>query len=142
MENKVREGQAFFLPMVPPTKTAQEKRWKCVKGKPVGYMPEELKAAYVKIRDAAAAYKPEVRWDGPLMLLVQWCFPADEKHPRGSWRTSKPDTDNLQKMLKDALTEAGFWVDDCLVVNETVQKFYLDTPGIYVRIERCEEDDL
>ena len=138
MENDTNEILRFFLPMNPPTKTAQQKRWKCVNGKPIAYQSAELKAAYMKLRDGVARFKPEEKIRDSIQLLVQWGFPADKKHPAGSWRKGKPDTDNLQKMLKDALTEAGFWEDDCLVVSETVQKFYVDTPGIYIAIAKVE----
>lgn len=138
MENDTNEILRFFLPMNPPTKTAQEKRWKCVNGKPIAYQSAELKAAYMKLRDGVARFKPEEKIRDSIQLLVQWGFPADKKHPAGSWRKGKPDTDNLQKMLKDVMTEAGFWEDDCLVVSETVQKFYVDTPGIYIAIAKVE----
>ena len=138
MENDTNEILRFFLPMNPPTKTAQEKRWKCVNGKPIAYQSAELKAVYMKLRDGVARFKPEEKIADSIQLLVQWGFPADKKHPAGSWRKGKPDTDNLQKMLKDVMTEAGFWEDDCLVVSETVQKFYVDTPGIYIAIAKVE----
>lgn len=138
MENDTNEILRFFLPMNPPTKTAQQKRWKCVNGKPIAYQSAELKAAYMKLRDGVARFKPEEKIRDSIQLLVQWGFPADKKHPAGSWRKGKPDTDNLQKMLKDVMTEAGFWEDDCLVVSETVQKFYVDTPGIYIAIAKVE----
>ena len=138
MENNTNEILRFFLPMNPPTKTAQEKRWKCVNGKPIAYQSAQLKAAYMKLRDGVARFKPEEKIRDSIQLLVQWGFPADKKHPAGSWRKGKPDTDNLQKMLKDVMTEAGFWEDDCLVVSETVQKFYVDTPGIYIAIAKVE----
>ena len=139
MENDTNEILRFFLPMNPPTKTAQEKRWKCVNGKPIAYQSAELKAAYMKLRDGVARFKPEEKIRDSIQLLVQWGFPADKKHPAGSWRKGKPDTDNLQKMLKDVMTEVGFWEDDCLVVSETVQKFYVDTPGIYIAIAKVGE---
>lgn len=129
----------FFLPINPPTKTAQQKRWKCVNGKPICYQSKELKEAYMLLRDGVALFKPKEKIKDSIHLLTQWRFPADKKHPAGSWRKTKPDTDNLQKMLKDVMTEAGFWEDDCLVVSETVQKFYVDTPGIYIVIAKANE---
>ncbi len=53
----------------------------------------------------------------------------------GDWRTSKPDTDNLQKLLKDVMTSLGFWKDDALVCSEICEKFWAATPGIYIHIE-------
>lgn len=48
---------------------------------------------------------------------------------------TRPDTDNLQKLLKDVLTGLGFWKDDALVAVEHVDKRWADRPGIYIKIE-------
>ena len=60
------------------------------------------------------------------------------KHPDGSYRTTKPDTDNLQKLLKDCMTAEHFWTDDALVCSEITEKFWADTPGIWIHIEPVE----
>ena len=48
-------------------------------------------------------------------LFTKWCFPKGRNHKNGEYRITKPDTDNLQKMLKDCMTLVGFWQDDALV---------------------------
>lgn len=73
----------------------------------------------------------EAKWDSN----TKWCFPRG-KHLDGTYRLSKPDTDNLQKLLKDCMTKVGFWDDDALVASEIVEKFWAEVPGIYVRIDR------
>lgn len=50
-------------------------------------------------------------------------------------KTSKPDTDNLEKALKDCMTRLHFWKDDAQVASEISEKFWAAVPGIYVRIE-------
>lgn len=67
--------------------------------------------------------------------MVKWCFPAKDK-TNGSWRTSRPDTDNLNKLLKDCMTALGFWHDDAQVAQEIIEKFWADLPGIYIRINK------
>ena len=49
--------------------------------------------------------------------------------------TSKPDTDNLVKLLKDVMTELHFWKDDAQVASEVIEKYWADLPGIYVKVE-------
>jgi Holliday junction resolvase RusA-like endonuclease len=71
---------------------------------------------------------------GALQLRTLWLFPKGRSHKNGEWRITKPDTDNLQKLLKDCMTECGFWKDDALVCSELAEKFWADVPGIYVRI--------
>lgn len=79
----------------------------------------------------------------PLSLTVKWCFSSKEvmrkiksgKMKDGTPRVTKPDTDNLQKMLKDCMTRLGFWGDDAQVCEEHVGKYWTAQPGIYVRID-------
>ena len=72
---------------------------------------------------------------GAVRLLVKWCFPRGQ-HEDGEYRTTRPDTDNLQKLLKDCMTAVGFWRDDAQVSSEIVEKFWAEVPGIYVCMEQ------
>ena len=132
----------FFIPMKLPTKTHQEKKVHIVKGKPVFYEPAELAAVRRKLRDHLAAYVPEKPMEGAVQLVTKWCFPISGKHYDGQYRTSKPDTDNLVKMLKDVMTGLHFWRDDAQVASEVIEKFWAATPGLFVQILQLEEDAL
>ena len=125
----------FFMPMQPPTVTHQEKKIHVVNGKPILYEPEELKAAREKLSGHLRKHVPDKPMDAGVRLMVKWCFLVSGKHTNGEYRISKPDTDNLQKLLKDCMTACGFWKDDALVASEIVEKFWAEIPGIYVRIE-------
>lgn len=125
----------FFMAMVPPTVTHQEKKIHVVNGKPILYEPEELKAARQKLSGHLRKHVPDKPMDAGVRLMVKWCFPVSGKHTNGEYRITKPDTDNLQKLLKDCMTACGFWKDDALVASEIVEKFWAEIPGIYVRIE-------
>lgn len=122
-----------------PTVTHQQKQVHVVNGKPVFYEPAELKAARTKLEAHLAKHKPEKKFTGPVRLLVKWCFPVLGKHQDGEYKTTKPDTDNLQKLLKDVMTDLRYWKDDAQVASEIVEKFWADKPGIYIRIEELEE---
>lgn len=123
----------FFMAMNPPTITHQEKQVHVVSGKPVFYEPAELKRARQKLIGHLAKYKPDGRLEGSLELVTKWCFPRGS-HRDGEYRTTKPDTDNLQKLLKDCMTTVGFWKDDAQVCREIVEKFWAEIPGIYIRV--------
>lgn len=129
----------FFMPMLPPTATHQEKKWRVVKGKPVSYDPPEVKAARAKLTAHLAGHRPERRMKGAVRLVVKWCFPLCGDHVDGEYRTSKPDTDNLQKLLKDCMTRVGFWKDDAQVASEIVEKFWAEVPGIFISIQTLPE---
>lgn len=124
--------------MNPPTVTHQEKDIAVVKGKPVVYEPAELKAVRSKLMAHLGQYAPLVPLQGAVRLLVKWCFPITGKHEDGEWKTTKPDTDNLQKLLKDCMTDLGYWKDDAQVASEIVEKFWAKVPGIYVFAEGLE----
>lgn len=127
----------FFMPMKPPTCTHQQKQVTVINGKPVFYEPDDLKAARAKLMAHLGKHVPDKKYAGPVRLITKWCFPKG-KHKDGQWKTTKPDTDNLQKLLKDCMTDVGFWTDDVLVVSEIAEKFWAERPGIYIKIEELE----
>ena len=110
----------FFLTMNPPTATAQEKQVRIVRGKPLFYDPSPVKKAKKLLIAHLLTYRPDKPFEGAVSLSTVWLFPKGKSHSHGEWRTTRPDTDNLQKMLKDCMTKCGFWKDDAQVVRETV----------------------
>lgn len=124
----------FFMPMIPPVVTHQEHKVAVVKGRPVFYEPPELKDARNKLTANLLRHKPKHPYSSAVRLVVKWCFPKKGGHTDGEYKATKPDTDNLQKLLKDCMTNAGFWSDDAVVASEITEKFYADIPGIYIAI--------
>ena len=125
----------FFMPMSPPTVTHQEKQVHVVNGKPVFYEPSEVKAARQKLQAYLNQHKPSEAFSGAVRLTTWWCFPAKGRPHDGEYRTSKPDTDNLVKMLKDVMTDLRYWKDDAQVASEVIEKYWANIPGIYVKVE-------
>ena len=129
----------FFIEMNPPTATAQEKKVTVVGGKPRYYDPAPVKEARKKLTGKLIFHRPDTPLTGPVALTTLWLFSKGKSHKNGEWRSTKPDTDNLQKLLKDCMTKCGFWKDDAQVVRETVEKRWSDDPaGIYIEIEELE----
>lgn len=126
---------SFFMPMEPPACTHQEKKAHVVNGKPVFYEPENVKAARQKLRAGLSRLRPPEPFTGPVRLTTWWCFPVKGKHGDGEYKTSRPDTDNLVKLLKDVMTETRFWKDDAQVASEVTEKYWAAIPGIYVKVE-------
>ena len=125
------------MPMIPPTATHQEKKWRVMKGKPVSYDPPEVAAARSKLTAHLAGHRPAHPLEGAVRLLVKWCFPRGRRKD-GEYRITKPDTDNLNKLLKDCMTDVGFWQDDAQVASEICEKFWAEMPGIYVCAEEIQ----
>ncbi|MBR2048303.1 MAG: RusA family crossover junction endodeoxyribonuclease [Oscillospiraceae bacterium] len=131
----------FFLPMIPPTVTHQMKKVRVVNGKPVHYEPARLAATRSKFMACLGQHKPTRKLRGPVRLMVKWCFPVKSKHGDGEWKITKPDTDNLQKLLKDCMTAVGFWKDDAQVCSEIIEKFWSAVPGIFISVAELEVQD-
>ena len=124
----------FRLDMIPPTVTAQEHRVRVVNGKPMFYDSAALKAARATFESRLLEHAPPCPMEGPLALVVCWRFPT-RSHPEHTWRSTRPDTDNLQKLLKDCMTRTGFWKDDAQVALELVSKQWTrNHPGIDIEI--------
>lgn len=127
----------FFISIIPPTVTHQEHKVSVRNSKPIFYEPPELRAAREKLTAHLAAHKPEQPYTCGVRLVTKWCFPRG-CHADGEYRVTKPDTDNLQKLLKDCMTAVGFWTDDALVASEITEKFWAAVPGIYINIQELE----
>lgn len=128
----------FFMAMIPPTVTAQEHKVTVRNGKPIFYDPPEVKEARAKLTAHLSKHIPDQPWECGVRLTVKWCFPQGDNHRTGEYRITKPDTDNLQKLLKDCMTKCGYWKDDALVCSEIAEKFWAAVPGIYVKIEEIQ----
>jgi Holliday junction resolvase RusA-like endonuclease len=88
----------------------------------------------------AAAMRGAKPIDGPVWLSIEACYAwprscSAKKRAANKWRTSKPDYDNLAKLVGDALNGVA-WCDDSQVAKATVEKLHGDVPGLTVRIAR------
>lgn len=124
---KPLEFIAFGIPKGQPRARA------CIRGKHAGmYDPgtadewkKTVKAAALKVWDG----KP---FDVPLRVDISFQMPRPKSHyKRGdlrddapTWFTSKPDRDNLDKAVLDALTDAGILLDDRLACCGYITKTY------------------
>ena len=124
----------FFLDIHPPTVTAQEHKVRVVRGRPMFYDTPRLKAARSTFESLLRQHRPETPLEGPVALTVDWHFNT-KSHKEGTYRVTRPDTDNLQKLLKDCMTRVGFWNDDAQVCREEVTKRWSrQKPGIHIKV--------
>lgn len=84
---------------------------------------------------------------GPIQLWLSFIFPRPKSltrkrgaNPR-AWKPSKPDIDNCQKSLCDALNGIA-WLDDSQVAWVCCQKLIAaadELPRVIVRLHECQE---
>lgn len=131
------------------TPKAQPRAKACIRGKHAGvYDPGTADDWKSIVRNAALE-----AWDGkpligPLYVQIDAWLPRPKSHftKKGlrenapSWVESKPDLDNLEKAILDALTNLGLWRDDSQVARVAKRKRYTaERPYAWVKIEEiCE----
>lgn len=82
---------------------------------------------------------------GPLCVNLTFYFPRPKGHLRTNgelkpnapkWHTTKPDRDNSDKAVLDALTNLGIWGDDKQVCDGRIRKLYAEkTFGCLIEIK-------
>ena len=78
--------------------------------------------------------------EGPLKLEVIWTYPWRKSEKKSNLKLfwipcdTRPDADNLCKLLLDAMTRLGYWNDDGQVYSLYFRKGWGDQPGINIKI--------
>lgn len=124
----------FFIDMIPPTATHQQRGCTRIKGKTIFYDRNNGDAEQ-KLRVYLSRYIPEKPFAGPVQVVAKWCFPIKASHHDGEPYINKPDADNLCKSLYDIMTKLGYWKDDKQIYSAITEKFWARRPGLYIKIE-------
>lgn len=102
------------------------------------FKSEEAKAASETYENLLVFHKPRKPVTGPVELSVLFVFPYKKDEPKKNrikgliWKTTKPDTDNMVKLLKDSMAAVRFFGEDAQVCDERVRKVYGECPRIEV----------
>ena len=100
--------------------------------------------AYTPSTPALEAWKQSVQWqckvnhpghiEGPCAVTLVVLHPRLKRHEKELkkgiinvgriWKTSKPDKDNLEKLVLDQMTKLDYFPDDSYVVGGDTQKAY------------------
>ena len=127
---KEKKMICFFHECNPPKSTAQQRQF-FGKGK-TALTPSAKKAA-ATWQAIVEQHRPSKPLAGPLtvMLGVSWFRKGiTEVVPR----TTKPDVDNLAKLILDAMTKAGYWYDDNQVCDLRITKYDGPIGGLAVTV--------
>lgn len=81
--------------------------------------------------------------DGPVDMDIEYRMPKPKALAKKlvdgmlCWR--KPDMDNMEKLVLDALKNAGWFYDDGRVASVSHRKVYHDQPGVFISITLLDE---
>lgn len=117
----------------------------CIRGRRAGvYDPRTADKWKAQVKEAVKPYiDAQGMLVGPIRVHLNFFMPRPQAHwcIRGgnrsnelstkapTYHTSKPDHDNLEKAVLDALTDAGLWHDDAQVCSVRKDKVYSNTKG-------------
>lgn len=138
---------SFYIQCVPPKHTAQAsskilknfKTGKYFVGKQENSLAAQAKNELIALM---AQYAPEKPLDGPLELVVRWRYPFRASEPKKNrvagvrFCDTRPDVDNICKLLLDCMTRLGFWQDDSQVARLEFGKYWAEQPGIGIEINQ------
>lgn len=122
-----------------PSGTAQMKRYDGRSKR--FFMSRKLQQTYDTYMEALSEHRPECPIQGAVQLGLIFCYSIKDKKKRGKYKTSRPDCDNVGKILIDCMTRSGFWLDDCQIVRLNVTKQYSEGERAYIIVDYKEVFD-
>ena len=108
----------FHLPIVPSKVTSQTKRLVMVGGKPMFFAKKDHQSAENDLLLLCSAHVPFYPIIGPVILTVKFVFPWKKNETKRNIarviipNSTRPDCDNLVKLVGDVLTKLQFYKDD------------------------------
>lgn len=140
---------SFFVPLIPKGQARARSRAVNIGGsyRAMTYKSKEGRLAEAKFLECARGYAPSMPFTGPLELSVFAWFPIPESYSKKRVHeiiltdyahTTKPDLDNIVKLVKDSLNGL-FWVDDKQVYKITAAKRYTSDSVTGYQISICED---
>lgn len=129
----------FFYEFTPPKTTNQQRR----QSSTGGYLHDAGRVAKATWQAVLEQWKPGKPLVGPVRLTLYLTW----KHTKASQQRSRkdggfavpkitrPDGDNLIKMIKDVMQQVGYFEDDAQVFDERIVRWHGDIEGVFVSVE-------
>lgn len=138
--------QSIYLTGQPSSVTAQQKGVTMIAGRPHFYEKSCVSKAKQDLLTQLMKYAPDHPYQGPLEIHVLWLFEKKSlaKKRNNTYRTERPDLDNLFKGLADTLNKY-FYVDDSHLSKVSLTKGWSNKDpgaGLYIKIYQLEPEDL
>lgn len=124
-------GQFYMHFETMPKGTAQQKGVYVRNGKPYFYTKDKVENAKALFMRELIPNRPKKPSVEAIKLTVIFYFDVKNRSLWGKPKTTKPDTENYLKLLKDCM-EGLFFVNDAQIVDEHVKKYYAEKATIAV----------
>lgn len=135
----------FFVPGNP--QALKRHRTFHAKGRAIQYDPSQGDKADFLAK--CMEHRPPQPWDEPIMVSLSFYFSRPKSHYNAKgklkataklYHVSKPDVDNLTKLVMDAMN-GWFFRDDSQAFEIHAFKSYSEMPGVKVEIKRIPGDN-
>lgn len=100
-----------------------------------------LKSARYTYTQILSLNAPEWPLIGPVGATFEFYYPIKDKRKKGKYKVTKPDCDNLVKLLQDCMTKLHYWNDDAQIARLVVEKAYSvhDCAQIHIKVRELED---
>lgn len=121
----------WFAPLdeIPRT-THQQRGVKVVNGKPMFYTKTKVQEIERLYNFMFHTYRPPQMMTGAVRVKITFFYPAKKPHKHGEPKATRPDLDNMAKLLIDCATRSGYWRDDGQIADLRIIKAYDRQCGI------------
>lgn len=126
----------MFLPLAPKGKPTHQNGFRFNRKTGTTFKTQKQKAWEAELKAALAPYADNAPDIGGCPVYLKWVFhyATKDRKKLSTWKTSKPDTDNLVKTPKDIMQKLDFFKDDSQVAYEVIQKVWSTEPGIEITL--------
>lgn len=140
---EIKQDKRFFMKLEKiPSGTAQQRRFYYDKRQGVRTYPSEsYRNAKKVLTSLLREHRPLEPYKGAVLLDVEYRYETKEKRKHDKFKTTKPDGDNLLKVLKDCMTQLGFYADDAQVCVEAISRYWVEPGKGGIRVHIAEISD-
>lgn len=134
----------FCIKGSPNTRTAQQKGLRVFRGHAQFYEKKEVAEAKAELADKLLSHVPDEPYKGDIYLRVMWlfCKTSLSRKEQRTFKSSRPDLDNMVKGLLDVMVDAGFFEDDSIIVKLELQKAWsVEYPGLFIQILQMDDTE-
>jgi len=137
----------IFLEMIPPAGTAQQRKINFRTGHT--YLPSRVKETQKVLEEALKPFVPDKPIVKAMKVIQRWFYPLPKSRRKKGVvtlpKTTTGDADNIAKLLNDACTKCGIWLDDRYIYSLTIEKYWVDPVfhpvGIEIEIMTDDADE-
>lgn len=121
-----------------PLPQGRDKSARLANGRTIHYTPEKTRIWAATIAAQAVKHRPEPLLDGPLELIAIFYLARPKSSPKSrKWPDTRPDLDNLEKAVTDALHGIVYY-NDSRICRMVVEKRFGE-PRIEISIRELDE---